>query len=318
MFYISILVDGKDKFYFQAELLIHSILQSKTATNTDLIVHCTDAVDVSFLNFLSDKNIQHKIIEPYLDKTYCNKLRQLDFFTKLEAIGYNGVLLLDLDMFFVDKLSFENPNRFSGRIVGGPNPPLSVLNRIFKEANLLIPALTPTPVKEKHNTFNNHFNGGFYYIPWDDIEEVNKYWMFWAEWLFDRQHLFDNEQQCIHIDQVSMCMALSSQKIETLILPNNYNFPTQKDHVIEYDQTMPIYLLHYHHAISNEGHLTYEQTPDPKIIAAIKKANSMIGDTRGLRFYENFKNTLNTVQNSDPANTKLKDSILKALGRLKK
>ena len=318
MFYISILVDAKDKFYFQAELLIHSILQTNTATCDNLIIHCTDAVDISFFNFLSEKNIQYQIIEPYLDKTYCNKLRQLDFFTKLDSNNYTGVLLLDLDMFFVNTLIFEKPNCFSGRIVGGPNPPLSVLNRIFKEANLSFPPLTPTLVKEKGNTFNNHFNGGFYYVPWRYLKEVNDNWKFWAEWLFVRQHLFDNEQQRIHIDQVSMCMALSSQNIETNILPNNYNYPTQKQDLVEIDKTLPIYLLHYHQAFSEDGFLTFKHSPNPELIAAVKKANGVINKPEAFRFYKNYRSSLIQIEKDKPVSSSLINSVIKLLGKLKK
>jgi len=292
-FFISCVVDGKSKFYFQAELLLHSILKTNTAKAENIIVHCTESVKESFLDFLDSLNLKYVIVTPFLDKKYCNKIIQLDYFKALHnKQNTKGVLLLDLDTFFVNKLSIPDPYVFSARIVGGANPPINDLIKIFEKAEITIPVRKTSVLIQDIPTFENNFNGGFYYIPWDNLALISNEWKKWATWLYGRQDLFENQMHRIHVDQVSMCMALEVLEIKTKRLPSNFNFPSQVRKKIKVDQDLPVYLLHYHNTLSSFGYLETNPIQNPIIQESISKANDIINSIESFKFYYEFRSSL--------------------------
>ena len=89
-----------------------------------------------------------------------------------------------------------------------------------------------------------------------------------------------------------MCLALTSEKIKTKILPNNYNFPTQTREEVNFDVNKPIYLLHYHNAISSYGYFKSSHVNNDEIASVVEQANSQIYKFENLNFYSKFRNSL--------------------------
>ena len=298
MTYLSFVVDDSPKFYFQAELLIHSILKSETASKEEIIVHCTSKVENRFLHLLDQMQIKHVTIDAFLDGKYCNKIMQLDYFEKLDMDKHQGVVLLDLDTFFVEKLVLPDYSRFAGRIAGGPNPPTSVLERIYKVAEVQPPGLVSAAVRNDKEVFNNYINGGFYYIPKGHIMDINLHWKIFASWLYKNTQHFDNERQARHIDQIAMSMTLSFLKIEPLLLPNNYNLPSQTTKYIDYDKELPIYMLHYKNTVDRFGYLEYGHLKDRYLKSVMQEANEVIASIDQLFYYADYKKLQVRYQNN--------------------
>ncbi|WP_294956226.1 hypothetical protein [Sulfurovum sp.] len=290
---VSFLVDSLPLHYYQAELLLHSLDTFSSIKKEHIIVHCTNRVEKSFLEFLAAKEIQYKIVEPYLDGKYCNKLTQLDSFTE-QDFTMDGVILLDTDTFFLADPMIEDKNKIAGKTVDASNPPITVLQRIYKEANLVLPQEEATDwINDNNQTIYGNFNGGFYYIPGKDIEAINTLWKKWAEWLYARSELFDTPAQAIHTDQVSMSMAIVESQMEVQILSSNQNYPTHVNLPLRlFNRDKPISMLHYHREISRFGLLDNKKVSEPLVIEAIEKANESIAAMESSFFYEGFRRSL--------------------------
>jgi len=290
---ISFLVDSLPLHYYQAELLLHSLKTFTSIKQEHIIVHCTNRVEKSFLEFLEAKEIEYKIVDPYLDGKYCNKLTQLESFIKQDST-MDGVILLDTDTFFLSNPIIEDRNKIAGKTVDASNPPITVLKRIYKEANLTLPHEEATDwINDNSQTIYGNFNGGFYYIPSKDIETINTLWKKWAEWLYAHSELFDTPTQAIHTDQVSMSMAIAESKIEVQILSSNQNYPTHGTLPLRlFKQDKPISMLHYHREISRFGLLSNKKISEPLVIEVIDKVNESIAAMESSFFYEGFRYSL--------------------------
>jgi len=290
---ISFLVDALPLRYYQAELLLHSLLKNTSVKKENILVHCTERVDQKFMDYLKAKQIAYQKVSPYLDGKYCNKLTQLESFIGKEE-KYEGVLLLDADTFFLADPLIENKEYIAGKIVDAPNPPLKVLENIYQEANLNLPHYENTDwIVETSQTISGNFNGGFYYIPSSKISTLNRLWRKWAEWLYLRTELFEKASQAIHVDQISMSMAIAESGIATTILASNENCPIHSNKTLRLlDEKRNITMLHYHREVTPFGLLNSKKTSHPSILNAIEKANHSIVDLKESSFYELYRKSL--------------------------
>lgn len=285
MFYISFLVDDVPIHYYQAELLLFSLEKFAGYNKSQIVIHCTNRVKKEFLKFLEKNEHRYCLVEPYLDKKYCNKIRQLDFFLDKTC---DGIFLLDTDMFVLEPLSTPNIKLFSAKIVDSPNPPLDVIEKIFAQAQVELPHIVSTDLlAENAKTVATNFNGGFYYIPQHYIATVRQQWRKWAQWLFDRQNLFPIKQQANHIDQVSMALCLAEKKIPYAFLAANANFPVQtKVRPNSYCYKKNIMVLHYHNFIEPYGYIYLPYSAIDIVRSAIKRTNKAITNKKEHNFFK--------------------------------
>ncbi len=291
MDFVSFVVDGLAIHYYQAELLLFSLSKFAKQPKENVLVHCTTRVDTGFIGFLQANGYPHKIIEPVLDGKYCNKIIQLDSF---RGIAEANVFLLDTDMFVLEPLAVPDPRCFSAKTVDAPNPPLAVLTRIFAQAGLDLPPIIHADWQANDaKTVSGNFNGGFYYIPNQAIDSVFAAWFKWADWLYQRQSLFDSPQQAIHIDQVSMALAIHETKTPYRLVTANYNCPIHSPSPLSsLDQQAPIRILHYHREINGLGHLKAQHVDDPFLLSAIEKANQAMQDQARFEYYAPYRKSL--------------------------
>jgi len=227
--YLSFLVDDLPLHYYQSELLLFSLEKFTSFKKNNILIHCTTRVNEDFLLFLRENNYAYKVVEPYLDGKYCNKLQQLSSFKDLN--NDDAVFLVDADTFFLNDPIVNFPQKIGGKVVDAPNPSLKVLKKIFNEAKLSCPKIVPTDwVMEGAYTFECNFNGGFYYVPAKDIQQADKRWKKWATWLYKRRdELFETKAQQIHIDQVSFAMMVQESNFEYQVLISNNNCPIHRN-----------------------------------------------------------------------------------------
>jgi len=289
MFKVSFVVDKNPVLYYQAELLLFSLEHFAKQNKETILVQCTDEVDEKFLSFLRTNNYPFKIIEPYLDGKYCNKIKQLEAFYFDEKC--DGVFLLDTDVFVLEPLIPYNSATFCAKVVDADNPPLKVLENIFDAAGL--PHDQKAACDWAGTTFASNFNGGFYYVPQKDLIAISEGWKKWATWLFARPALFETKEQAIHTDQVAMSMAICETGVGYKNLPSNFNCPVHSPDAQKYfNPDMPISLLHYHREINIFGLLNKEFSGNQQIEKAIEKANEALASQAQFIFFEGFRKSL--------------------------
>ena len=303
MNYLTFLVDNLSLHYYQAELLLFSLEKFTSFKKNQIIVHCTTRVNDAFLFFLKENKYQYKIIEPYLDGKYCNKLQQLpsfDFLTDKDA-----VFLVDADTFFVNDPILTFTSKIGGKVVDAPNPPLSVLSKIFNEAKLMYPKIVPTDwVMEDTYTFESNFNGGFYYIPGKDVLKANELWRKWATWLYERPYLFETKAQRNHIDQVSFSMMVEEANFDYQVLMSNNNCPIHRNTQQRlFDTSQEVSMIHYHRSLNSFGVLNDDLSINPIVDKTIKYINGAINRQKDFKFFKQFnKSFIHSPKSTDKTN----------------
>lgn len=285
---ISFVVDKLPIHYYQAELLLHSLEQNTSYTKKDIVVQCLDRIDDKFIDYLKDNGYTYNIIAPYLDGKYCNKLQQLEYFIDKDI---DGVILMDTDMFVIGDLSDIGGNEIIAKRVDAPNPILSTLQNIYKKASLEMPTVLKSDWDMPNNeTFQNNFNGGFYYLPQQIISTMSREWKKWGKWLYAQPELFENKSQFIHVDQISFSLAIHSNNLKYKLLSANYNFPIHSTlKLSSFETTKEIKIIHYHKEIDDYGLLNFSKLKNIKTIDTVKRANFTILKKDPIIFYKDFK-----------------------------
>lgn len=282
-FLVSFVVDAFAEHYHKAELLLFSLETFGAVPRANILVQCVDRVDPSFLDFLRQNGYRMRLVAPFLDGSYCNKLQQLPGLEK-ELEGIDGVFLLDIDMAAVAPLQVPDTRRVWGKVVDGPNPPLAVLGRIFAEALVSLPEVIPCDWGSG-DTVATNFNGGFLFLPGPLAPSLSEAWRGWAQWLFQRPGLFDTPGQCCHIDQVSMALALAAEAVPCGRIAANGNFPAHNPRLPRsFDATAPVRLLHYHNGIGPGGLLQPRFRDDGPVDAAVRRFNEAAAERGGFAF----------------------------------
>lgn len=267
----SVVIDGVESHKQKLHILLTTLTKLANVPATEIVVHCTTRVDIDFMEAVQQAGYLVNSVEPYLDGKYCNKLRQLDYFASKAPLDLRGVYLLDVDIAVVLPLAVQDDTQVWGKIVDAPNPPLSVLSRIFESAQISLPKVVSCDWNVGP-TIESNLNGGFYYVPRGQIEQLSNSWRAWAEYLFNNQDLFETDIQRIHIDQVAFAMAVCERNIQFNHLPANSNFPCHANIVpISYNANEPIAVLHYHDCLDSFGTINPRTTSLPAVGEAVRK-----------------------------------------------
>ena len=288
-FMVSMVVDWLDAHPYQAELLLTTFDEMAGAPRNRVVVQCTDRVPSEVLEEFRRRGHVVVVIEPYLDRTYCNKIVQLDHFLTPEGfdVGTEGVLLLDLDIAVLERLDIPDPNVVQGKIVDGPNPPLADIQVAFAKAGVAMPEVVACDWREREQTIATNLNGGVLYIPRGQVAAVREAWRHWAEWLHKDTSALAAARK--HIDQISFALTLAGGEIPWRHLPTNWNFPGGHDRTPSLDASEPVRVLHYHSwGLTDAGLVapTYAQTS--VLDDGVARVNRLISD-RPMAFFERFR-----------------------------
>jgi hypothetical protein len=315
--YLSFLVDKTPLSYYQSELLLFSLEQFTSFNKDNILIHCTTRVDDEFLFFLNEQRYKYKIVEPYLDGKYCNKLQQLASFKNLKS--EDGVFLIDSDTFFLNDPSLLFSQKIGGKVVDAPNPPLRVLTKIFNEAKLNYPKIVRTDwIMEDAFTFESNFNGGFYYIPAKKVEMVDSLWKKWATWLYSHLELFETDVQRIHVDQVSFSMMIQDANQDYQVLSSNNNCPIHRATKQRlFDISSEISMIHYHRSLNSFGFLETNLSINPIVDKAILKINRSIEEKNDFIFYKYFNKSFIQPLNSTEKTKKFEKNITNLISNQK-
>ena len=250
-FYVSMVIDRVEDHAYKADLLIKTLHLYAKIPPARIILHYVSQTDPSVVAQFGRIGCKMHAIEPFLDGRYCNKLQQLTAVQELGLGNSADFLLLDLDIAVPAPIQIADPNRIWGKIVDGPNPPISVLKRIFRTAGVIPPAIVQCDWN-LGETYATNLNGGVLYIPSHLAESFGAAWRDFAAFLFAEKASFDGLGP--HIDQVSFALALCSTDAPYSHFSANINFPTHSKIVpLAYDQRQPIQVLHYHKELDDFG-----------------------------------------------------------------
>ena len=269
----SCIVDAKPIFEWQAFILAKSLITNVRCEPGDIKVHCLPGVTKNFINLLSNLSVNIVPIEPFDgNHPYCNKIEQC-FSSAL--LGYDKVILMDCDLFFLSKPALSDQSKFAAKTVDMPLPPLYILKEIYREANLPFPREVPVgcALSDTDLTFEHNLNGGFYYIDLSILDSLGKTWKKFAHLLLSSG--VELERYKNHVDQIAMGLALDELGINVQSLSAQINFPVHlpKERIINLD-VGEISVLHYHSSILPDGKIKF--TGMPKVDAVINKANDCI------------------------------------------
>lgn len=162
------------------------------------------------------------------------------------------------------------PGAVAGKIVDGPNPPISVLAAVFAAAGLQTPRAVGTGCQADAMTFDGNFNGGLYLLRGRLLPRVAAAWTAFARWLLDADLLGPHRY---FTDQVAMSLALRSEGIPPWSLPGRWNYPVHVPRWIDARAAAPA-AVHYHRCAAPSGQI--QLTGAAAIDVVIAKANDAI------------------------------------------
>ena len=246
----SCVVEPRPKYVNQLAIWVTTLLELGGVPAADLFVHVLDGVHhAGVVEFLSERGIAHAAMPRFGDGRFCNKVRQLRT-AALRAQPY--VALCDTDVAFAGNLErWTGLGRVAGKPVDGPNPPLEMLEELYRRAGFgSVPERTRCAHAEAP-TFTNNLNGGVYLLHRDLIDEFSPRWEKWALWTLEQQAVLGS--QVTHADQIAFGLALWELNEPVAHLPPAANFPLHLALHRYQPSPEPPVVLHYHDRVTAEG-----------------------------------------------------------------
>lgn len=288
--YYSCVIDDNPKFYYQGFIFVNSLINIAKVKADRIFVHLV-AKNPQFENFLKEKGINIKFIEPWGDKKYCNKLQQLE--TK-ELRNADFIWFCDADIAILEDLANlveSSHGNVLAKIVDSPQPSLDKLKKIYDFFNIEYPYIsTDTLINEE--TFAGNFNGGLYGIPSKHITAFSNSWKKYAKEMLSSKKIKEIlEEAIIHIDQVSFSLALKTLELNYEILGYEYNCPThignEYAYLLDNKLKHPVKVIHYHNNLTNTGLLN--QVASNYLKESIDKVNKIIKDNFNNSIFWNYR-----------------------------
>ncbi|VWC36135.1 hypothetical protein BPS26883_06697 [Burkholderia pseudomultivorans] len=272
----SFVVDADPKFAYQGYHLARSLIEYSVDAAEDVHVQFTAEVPVGTRALFTELGCSQHRIERFGDGRYCNKIAQLE---NLHALEFDAVVLLDTDMIALgDIRPFLSDSHLVAKPVDLPNPSTAVLEEIARLAGMASLPATVQVDASADFTLAGNFNGGFYGIPRHLCRRVDDAWRHWATWLIDHIEPLRKIGKEVHVDQVSMWMALNVAGIPYRAAASNVNYYVHFNGAHNYlDPASDIVLLHYHDVSLNVlGKLEPPAVLDPRERRAVEQANRQI------------------------------------------
>ena len=291
-YYYSMVVDGHPRHPYEAETLLFTLEKFAEVPRERMVVQCTERVSEEVVAEFEHNFYPVVRFSSYLDGKHCNKIAQLDHFVKAPPPDAKGIFLLDLDFVVLAPLEIEENDCVRGKIVDAPNPPLPVLESIFRAAGVNIPGIVLSDWGSG-DTVATNFNGGFLYLPLPLLPRVRSAWRKCGEFLHARPELFAHPSQRMHTDQVSFAMGLASAEIPYRRLSANWNFPLHRPEMpTSFQSEEPVRGLHYHRRLDTFGLIEPALKDNSVIDEAVSRANAAIGAQDASMFFALYKRHL--------------------------
>lgn len=274
----SCVVEPQPKFVHQLSIWATTLIELAGVRAEDLFVHVLGgeyAADVA--GYAAARGIPHAEVARFGDGRYCNKLRQL---RSAPLRRYPFVALCDTDLAFCEALEPQRNGRVAAKIVDLPNPPLELLEALYRRAGF-------TDVRELVRctnadawTFAANCNGGLYQIEADFLDELAPRWEKWALWVLEQADLLG--AYAVHADQLGFGLAMRELGEHVTLLPTAKNFPTHLPPESYAAESAAPAVLHYHDRLAPDGMLL--ALGIPRADERIRLVNEVLSADRRARF----------------------------------
>ncbi|UDL95246.1 class I SAM-dependent methyltransferase [Lichenihabitans sp. PAMC28606] len=286
---ISIVIDQDPIFAYTAWHQAHSIVKHVKLQPSDIHIQFTSEVPSEVVDIFRDAGFTLHRLARFGDGRYCNKLAQWE---NLRSVETDHVVFLDADMICIDDFStFLPPAAIAAKVVDLDNPPLDLLDELFRRAGFRDrpPVIDAEATDAK--TYRGNCNGGFYSVPVRFAESLFGAWRHYAQVLLDDIEPLRHAGKENHVDQISFCMAIHHTGMPFEQLPSNVNYYLHfaGPHPLR-DVSRPLAQLHYHNASLNVlGLLEPACTAVPDEEQAIVHANDEIRSHFQSRLFWDFR-----------------------------
>jgi SAM-dependent methyltransferase len=270
----SCVVDDHPRFHLDALRWFASLTAVAGVDPADIVVHVVGNPDSDALDSLRGAGVVVRSVAAFDPRSpHCNKVSGA---LRLAEEGVDGMAVLcDTDIVVLeDPRTLAVPaGSVAAKLVDAPVPPLEVVAAVFAAAGIPLPAEVPLPWSPDDRTISGNANGGLYLVPGPMLATMATAWECWARWLLERTALL--EQWTVHLDQVSMALALAAEGVGFHPLDLRWNTPTHDPARLPADVAPPA-VIHYHHELVADGRI--RPTGMAPIDRQIERANSAIGD----------------------------------------
>jgi hypothetical protein len=267
-------VDEHPRFHLDA-LRWYAALTAVAGVAPDrLFVHVVGQESSDVLTFLRQSGVTVRRIERFDARSpHCNKISGA---LRMAEDGIEGAsVLCDTDVAVLEdpRVIDLDPQSVVGKVVDAPVPPLSVMHDVFAAAGLSAPPPVRLPWGAAEWTVSGNFNGGLYLVPGPLLPTVARAWAAWARWLLERMALL--KEWSVHVDQVSMALALRSEDLAARNLEVRWNTPVHDPSRIPPNPAVPA-VIHYHQEVDQHG--LVKHTGHAAIDSRIDALNAAVRD----------------------------------------
>lgn len=280
---VACTIDSHPRFHLEALRWFTSATKVADIEPSDLVVNVIGQGPRDVIGRLERSGVRVRTIEPFDERSpHCNKISGALAMSR-EVTGGTCVLT-DADVAILeDPRSVALPPGHVGmKPVDVANPPVEVLGGVFARAGVAEPELVTVPWQNGAATFAGNGNGGLYLVPAQMLAELSYAWSRWALWLLDRIHLLG--EWSVHVDQVSMALALADSGIGVHSLEPQWNMPIHIEGLVPADASAPS-VIHYHSRIDHIGLI--RTTGNAGVDEGISRVNTAVAAA----WKEEFPNT---------------------------
>lgn len=280
----SCVVDQDPKFARQALVWAASLLTYGGEEAESVVVHTVGESHADCLQVLRGWGIETPVVQPFDERhANSNKLAQLES-EALYSADY--VVLCDCDIAFCQDISpWIMGDAIRARIASFAGLPHRQWEKVFRMAELSLPAARVKAVLNGLDTLPTYCNGGIYILPQSLLQKLREVWPRWDRWLLDRRDLirpFD-----AFADQISFAMSCEELHLSVDHLPLELNFdgvsrPRGLHRVVGKTEIQPL-VVHYHE-LDAKGLLRFTQIP--AVNREIRKINDLIRLARRVNFHK--------------------------------
>src|SRR5262245_5514751 len=262
----SCVVDAVPALYHQVMVWAWTAIDLAGIDPDQLVVHAVDGCDDRLRRDLLALGVHWVPVGRFpIGTSMCNKLVQL----RSEILGAGTrVVLSDCDLAWCVPLERHLfGDRPRAKVVDFPNPPLELLEPIFREAGFP-DAARSTVSFGGAPTYHNNCNGGLYLMSADWLRRLAEPWPRWVRFVHARGGALG--QYARHVFQIAFALAMEELGTRVEHLPLEYNVPTHTNLVGALGGR--IRALHFHRAFDAAGLLL------PTGTAAVDEAIADVND----------------------------------------
>ncbi len=272
---VACVVDDAPRFHLEALRWFAGLTRGAGLAPSELtVMNAGRQPHSDVLEHLEERGVRIRPITSLDERSrHCNKISGL---LALTAESSGPVVLSDCDVLFLSdpRTWLADPHALHAKPVDAPNPPLAVLAQTLAARGLQLGDTHTLPLFPTEATCVGNANGGVYVGEASWLHALAADWCREARWLLDRRHLL--EDWAVHVDQVSMLLALRAGRRRFCLLPLGANLPT---HIAELREVSPaaiepVMAIHYHDRVTPQG--TLARTGIARVDVAVDRANEAI------------------------------------------